>query len=71
MMMIEKSTPQFDFGQIAKNFFFEGEFLYAQPYGCGHINDTYAIYFKKSDGVTHRYILQRVNTYVFKNRSSL
>lgn len=70
-MMIEKSTPQFDFGQIAKNFFFEGEFLYAQPYGCGHINDTYAIYFKKSDGVTHRYILQRVNTYVFKKPEQL
>ncbi len=69
--MIEKNTPQFDFGQIAQHFFFDGEFLCAKPYGFGHINDTYAIYFKKSDGNIHRYILQRVNTYVFKKPEQL
>lgn len=57
--------------EIVKNFTFEGEFIEAQPYGFGHINDTYAVYFKKEDGVIHRYILQRINHNVFKEPEKL
>lgn len=61
----------FNFEDIIKHFTFEGEFVEANAYGCGHINDTYAAYFKKADGQAHRYILQRVNHNVFKSPEKL
>jgi len=57
---------RFRFEEIAEKFKFAGEYIEAKPYGFGHINDTYAIYFRKPDGNIHRYILQRINTNVFK-----
>ena len=48
-------------------FAFEGTFNKVESYGSGHINDTHAVYFDNADGVSIRYILQRVNSYVFKN----
>ena len=36
-----------EFGDIVKQFKFEGEFVRSESYGCGHINDTYLVYFKK------------------------
>ncbi len=57
----------FNFKEVVSSFKFVGEFIEAKPYGCGHINDTFAAYFKKPDGVVHRYILQRVNSNVFKS----
>ena len=62
---------QYGFKEIASHFNFEGEFIEATPYGFGHINDTYAAYFKKCDGMIHRYILQRINHNVFKNPEKL
>ncbi|NMA65018.1 MAG: aminoglycoside phosphotransferase family protein [Clostridiaceae bacterium] len=58
---------QMQIKEIVKNFRFEGEFIEAEPHGFGHINDTYAVYFRKKDGTTHRYILQRINNTVFSN----
>ena len=46
---------------------FEGEFVSAEPYGSGHINDTFCVVYRKADGNTHRYILQRINNQIFKN----
>ena len=69
--MDEKDKKQFDFDEVTGAFLFEGEFQYAEPYGCGHINDTFAAYFKKSGGQSHRYILQRINHYVFKRPEEL
>jgi hypothetical protein len=60
-----------DFPAIVKHFKFEGDFLDAHPYGFGHINDTYACYFRRADGVVHRYILQRINHNVFKHPEKL
>ncbi|MDF2985684.1 MAG: mdsC [Eubacterium sp.] len=60
-----------DFLQLVGNFRFEGEFIGAVPYGFGHINDTYAASFKKADGSSHRYILQRINNNIFKNPEQL
>jgi len=48
------------------SFDYEGKFVGALPYGCGHINDTYAVYYQMETGETRRYLLQRINTNVFK-----
>ena len=39
----------------------------AEHHGHGHIHDTYLTTFRGDDGSTHRYILQKVNQYVFKD----
>ncbi len=38
-----------------------------EPYGNGHINDTFLVVGRKENGQIKRYILQRINTNVFKN----
>lgn len=55
-----------DFSSLVKHFSFEGNFLDAAPYGAGHINGTYATRFQQPDGRIRRYILQQINTQVFK-----
>lgn len=60
---ISKTTNLKD---LVKMFRFEGEFIYEEPFGCGHINDTYAVYYKMKFASPHRYILQRINQDVFK-----
>jgi hypothetical protein len=42
-----------------------GDFLGALPYGNGHINDTFAAVFDQG-GTEVRYILQRINSRIFK-----
>lgn len=54
-----------DLSTIAKNFQFEGEYIDAEPIASGHINDSYATRFYRSDGRVHRYFLQRINQHVF------
>jgi hypothetical protein len=63
--------PEPDFNEIVPQFRFEGDFVKAEPYGLGHINDTYAAYFLQKDGKTRRYILQRINHFVFKKPKEL
>lgn len=53
--------------EIAKRFDLDGEPVDAKPYGCGHINDTYCVYCHREEKNQRRYILQRVNSNVFKN----
>lgn len=60
-----------DINKIVKCFCFQGELIEANPYGSGHINDTYAATFKQKDGNTHRYIIQRINHRVFKRPEEL
>ena len=43
-----------------------GQLVGAVRYGQGHINDTYAVYCQMSDGSAKRFILQRINQFVFK-----
>jgi Ser/Thr protein kinase RdoA (MazF antagonist) len=52
---------------ISSHFMFEGEFISAQPYGFGHINDTYLVACNSRTGRTLHYILQRINHHVFKD----
>lgn len=50
---------------IASQFDIEGRILDASPLGRGLINDNYLIETEDSDGHTHRYVLQRINTDIF------
>ncbi len=51
---------------IAGLFQFSGDFLEAEVCHSGHINDTYVVTYRQSDGSRLRYILQRINSNVFK-----
>ena len=48
-------------------FGFGNQCSYVKPFGAGHINETYAVYMPGEEGDELRYVLQRVNTHVFKN----
>lgn len=56
---------------IIERYAFEGTLLDVKPHGCGHINDTFALTYQQEDGTTCRYILQRVNTNIFKDPKAL
>lgn len=56
-----------DLKPIVEKFKIEGEYMGAEPWGHGHIHDTYRTTFRQEDGSTRRYILQKVNQYVFKD----
>jgi hypothetical protein len=58
---------EFDFEKIVSNFGFKGRFLRVERFGCGHINDTFAAYFELPGGKNIRYILQRINSNLFKD----
>lgn len=45
---------------------FAGEVISCERFGEGHINDTFAAVVKHPDGSTQRWIVQRINTHVFK-----
>ncbi len=48
------------------SFPFHEQCSYAKRFGSGHINDTYALYFGQQEEEVPKYILQRINTNVFK-----
>ncbi len=50
--------------EIIEHFFPQKRILQAKPFGNGHINDTYKVDMEDTDS---SYILQRINTQVFKN----
>ena len=51
---------------IIANFEFQGKAIKVQPYGNGHINDTFCLKNELEDGTQRRYILQRMNREIFK-----
>ncbi len=55
---------------IASQFAISGEVLSIEPYGNGHINDTFHLK-TCMDDVQKRYILQRMNGDIFENRDEL
>ena len=59
-----------DLRAVAGQFQIYGEFIAAEPYGSGHINDTYCVAFDQG-GTRVRYIFQRINRNVFKNPAAL
>ncbi len=56
---------------ILPQFEVEGEVLEFPPYGSGHINDTFAPKIKDKNGKVTRYILQRINTNIFRDPEGL
>ncbi|MBR6558766.1 MAG: aminoglycoside phosphotransferase family protein [Clostridia bacterium] len=52
---------------IVENFKFEGEYIAVEELTAGNINNTYKLTFKKPDGSIINYVLQRINTNVFKD----
>lgn len=60
-----------DFESVARRFVTRDAFVKAEPYGEGHINDTYAAWFRKADGGLYRMLLQRINTHVFPDPDGL
>ena len=53
--------------RIGDQFAINGEFLYGEELCNGHINTTYRACYRTEDGSVERYILQRINDYVFKD----
>ena len=58
------------FAQIGRAFGIAGECLGGEPYGSGHINDTFAVKYDQA-GTVVRYIFQRINNRVFKDVPAL
>jgi Ser/Thr protein kinase RdoA (MazF antagonist) len=56
--------------EVVRQFQIDGEFVEAQPWGSGHINDTYRVALRNGAEPTF-YILQRINRGVFKNPDAL
>lgn len=55
-----------DYNKICEAFGLKGTLKEAGPYGCGHINSTYC-FVVENDGVTTRYIIQKINNAIFKD----
>ncbi len=60
------STPKHDIRTITAMFDMRADFVSANAYGTGHINDTYCAKFDQA-GLHLRYIVQRLNPKVFKH----
>ncbi|HAS56381.1 MAG TPA: mucin desulfatase [Firmicutes bacterium] len=57
--------------EVISSFRFNGTLIGCEKSTIGHINGTYFLSFKESDGKVVRYILQRINTDVFPNPAAL
>lgn len=64
--MSRQNPVRHDIPAIARKFDIFGEFVSYEPYGNGHINDTYAASYVQG-GAVIRYIHQRVNHTIFRN----
>lgn len=67
---IMNDEKTYDLKDICSHFSIEGTFIEAEPYGTGHINDTYASMYR-TDSATVRYIHQRINHSIFKDVEKL
>ena len=56
-----------DIKQAIRQFNFEGKYISAEELKSGNINSTYRLTFSKPDGTKNNYVLQRINTTVFKD----
>ena len=56
-----------DVEAVCPLFALEGDVVSIQPFGNGHINDTFRVRVKCANGALIDYILQRINTAVFKD----
>jgi hypothetical protein len=68
--MHNTTVTKHDIRAISQNFVIHGDFIAAEPYGSGHINDTYKAAFNQGGTFVH-YIFQRINHNIFKNPVAL
>lgn len=59
-----------DVRAVAARFLMPGEFISAEPFGGGHIHDTYRAVFDQA-GRPVRYLVQRINPHVFRQPAAL
>lgn len=59
-----------DLGAVARQFAIDGTFTSAEPYGSGHINDSYRVTMN-DPGATAHAIVQRINHHIFRNPPAL
>ncbi len=59
-----------DVKSVSEQFDIDGEFATAEPWGTGHIHDTYVVVYARGDRPV-RYIVQRINHSVFKDPAGL
>lgn len=52
-------------------FAIDGRLIQTEPYGNGHINDTFLLSYETEDGGQKKYILQKMNHDIFKNPQQL
>jgi len=67
----KSSTIAPNLREISALFDIRADFIHAIPYGSGHINDTYCASYNQAGLLPLRYILQRINTNVFKTPERL
>ena len=56
-----------DIRMAVDQFGIDGRFIHAEKFGSGHINDTYLVSVEDGNQEIKKYVLQAVNTHVFKN----
>ena len=61
---------KYDFAAIAEKFPLNGKFYSCEPYGEGHINETFLL-ITEEGGKQYKYILQRINSKLFTNVEKL
>ena len=59
-----------DIKDVVKQFCFEGDFISVEEFGSGHINKTYIALYNYY-GNEKRYVVQEINTNVFKEPEKL
>lgn len=57
--------------EVIEQFAFSGQLMTKQPYGNGHINDTFLLVYKMPDDSQKQYILQRMNHTIFRQPEEL
>ena len=65
-----KPKPAYDTRAVAAQFAVLGDYVRAEVYGSGHINDTFCLEMSQG-GRPMRYVLQRINHNIFKNPDGL
>ena len=61
---------KYDFKKIIENFYVKGELVSCEPYGEGHINETF-LAVMNDGGKKVNYIVQKINTSLFKDVDKL
>ncbi|WP_254070802.1 phosphotransferase enzyme family protein [Pedobacter sp. L105] len=64
-----KETMVYNFSNIIAHFNIGGDVTGVEPFGSGHINDTFLVKTTSADGID--YLLQKINNYVFKDVEGL